>query len=154
METGMRNLFRKFAVAAISATVVAGGIMPAQAMPVIASPAAKLSVQSDVTEVRHRRHHRRGSYHGQRGHRPKRPHHRYHNGCWYPLAAFGAGALIGGAMASQPRYVEPAPRRVYSNGINPRHYDWCHARYRSYDARSNTFQPYHGPRKTCYSPYY
>ena len=150
----MRKLFRKFAVAAISATVVAGGIMPAQAMPVITSPAAKISTQSDVTEVRHRGRHRRGYYHGHRGYRHHRPHHRYHDGYWYPLAAFGAGALIGGAIASQPRYVEPAPRRVYSSGINPRHYDWCHARYRSFDSRTNTFQPYHGPRKTCYSPYY
>src|SRR3546814_21016618 len=115
----MRNLFRKFAVAAISATVVAGGIMPAQAMPVIAAPAAKISVQSDVTEVQYRRHHRRGHYRGHRGYSHNRPHHRYHHGYWYPLAAFGAGALNGGALASQPRPAEPAPPRAYSSGSNP-----------------------------------
>lgn len=33
------------------------------------------------------------------------------------------------------------------------HVDWCLARYRSYDPRSDTFQPYHGPRRVCLSPY-
>lgn len=147
----MINMFRKIAVAAISATVMAGAAVPATAMPVMAAPAARIDIQSDVTQVRHRRH--RGYYHGHRGYRHYRHGHRYHDGYWYPLAAFGAGALIGGAIAAQPRYVEPAP--VYRpTGLNPRHYDWCHARYRSYDSYSNTFQPYHGPRQTCYSPYY
>ena len=154
METEMKNLFSKVAIAVLSAAVMAGGIVPAQAMPVIAAPAAKINVQSDVTPVQYRDY-RRGYRHGHRGSRHHRPHHRYHDGYWYPLAAFGAGALIGGAIASQPRYVEPAPRRVYSSGgLNPRHYDWCHSRYRSYDAYSNSFQPYNGPRQTCYSPYY
>ncbi|MGI9353128.1 MAG: BA14K family protein [Rhizobiaceae bacterium] len=31
--------------------------------------------------------------------------------------------------------------------------DWCYRRYRSYDSRSDTFQPYHGPRRRCRSPY-
>ncbi|MCF6369812.1 BA14K family protein [Rhizobium halophilum] len=149
----MIHLFRKVAVVALSATVMAGAVVPAQAMPVLTAPAAKIDVQSDVTEIRHRGH-RRGYYHGHRGYRHYRHGHRYHGGYWYPLAAFGAGALIGGAIAA-PRYVEPAPAPVYrTSGLNPRHYDWCHARYRSYDSYSNTFQPYHGPRQTCYSPYY
>ena len=33
------------------------------------------------------------------------------------------------------------------------HVRWCAARYRSYDARSDTWQPYHGPRRHCRSPY-
>ena len=71
------------------------------------------------------------------------------DGYWYPLAAFGAGALIGGAIASQPRYYA-AP----ANGINPQHYEWCASRYRSYRAFDNTFQPNRGPRQQCLSPYY
>ena len=148
----MKNLFRKVAVAAISVAVVTGSMIPAQAMPVPAAPAAKIEVKSDVTEVRYREY-RRGYYRGYRGYRHHRPGYRYHDGFWFPLAAFGAGALIGGAIASQPRYVAPAPA-YRAPGINPRHYDWCRARYRSYDAYSNTFQPYSGPRRTCYSPYY
>ena len=57
-------------------------------------------------------------------------------------------------MEPAPRYVEPAPRYVESNDINPRHYEWCYSRYRSYDSYSNTFQPNNGPRQTCLSPYY
>ncbi|MCV0396408.1 MAG: BA14K family protein [Rhizobiaceae bacterium] len=33
------------------------------------------------------------------------------------------------------------------------HVAWCAARYRSYDAPTDTFQPYHGPRRHCRSPY-
>ena len=34
------------------------------------------------------------------------------------------------------------------------HVDWCAARYRSYDIRSDTYQPYHGPRRYCRSPFW
>ncbi|MFN7102464.1 MAG: BA14K family protein [Pseudorhizobium sp.] len=148
----MISLFRKVAVAALSATVMAGALVPAQAMPLVAAPAATVNVQTDVTPVQYRDH-RRGYYRGHRGYRHHRSGYRQHDGYWFPLAAFGAGALIGGAIAAQPRYVEPAP--VYrSSGINPQHYEWCQMQYRSYDSYSNTFQPYHGPRQTCLSPYY
>ena len=33
------------------------------------------------------------------------------------------------------------------------HAEWCAARYRSYDVRTDTYQPYHGPRRRCASPY-
>lgn len=49
------------------------------------------------------------------------------------------------------RYVEP--RRVYRYRLSQAHVDWCYARYRSYRASDNTFQPYHGPRRQCFSPY-
>lgn len=51
---------------------------------------------------------------------------------------------IGGAIASQPRYVAPA-----GSG----HVAWCEQRYRLYRAYDNTFQPYNGPRQQCVSPY-
>ncbi len=35
---------------------------------------------------------------------------------------------------------------------NP-HLRWCYGRYRSYRDYDNTFQPYHGPRKACLSPF-
>jgi hypothetical protein len=158
------TLFKKIAVAAVTSAVFAGSLVPAQAlpMPVISgSPVAA----SDVTNIQYRRYYRGGYrdgyYRGYRGYHGYRGYRGYHDGYyghyddyWYPLAAFGAGAIIGGAIASQPRYyVRPAP--VYrTGGLNPRHYEWCAARYRSYDAYSNSFQPYNGPRRTCYSPYY
>jgi hypothetical protein len=33
------------------------------------------------------------------------------------------------------------------------HVQWCSSRYRSYRASDNTFQPYHGGRRQCWSPY-
>ena len=81
---------------------------------------------------------------GHRGYRHHRPGYRHYNGWWFPPAAFIAGAIIGGAMANPP--VEYRPR-------GNAHIDWCYARYRSYRASDNTFQPYNGPRRQCVSPY-
>lgn len=33
------------------------------------------------------------------------------------------------------------------------HEEWCAARYRSYDPYSNSWQPRHGPRRLCRSPF-
>lgn len=50
----------------------------------------------------------------------------------------------------QPRYYEP--RRIYRSGASA-HVQWCYDRYRSYRAWDNSFQPYNGPRRQCWSPY-
>ena len=85
---------------------------------------------------------RYGWYNGHRGYSERRSGYRYHNGYWFPLAAFGAGAIIGGAMQqAQP-----------SNGGNS-HTSWCANRWRSYRAYDNTYQPNSGPRRQCVSPY-
>lgn len=89
---------------------------------------------------------RRGDYayyNGHRGYRHHRHGYREHNGWWFPLAAFAAGALIAGAAAPAPAVAVPA---------NP-HVDWCMRTYRSYNPYDNTFQPYRGPRAYCISPY-
>lgn len=90
-----------------------------------------------------------GYWNGHRGYRDYRRGYRRHNdGWWYPLAAFGAGAIIGGAIASPP------PPPVYrAPAYNSSHVQWCYNRYRSYRSSDNTFQPYNGPRQQCYSPY-
>ena len=80
-------------------------------------------------------------YRGYRGYSTRRPGYRRYNGFYYPPAAFIAGAIIGNAISSG------------SNGLPRAHYNWCDQRYRSYDARSDTFQPYNGPRQRCNSPY-
>ena len=77
-------------------------------------------------------------YHGHKGYREKRPGYREYNGFWFPLAAFGLGALLGSAV---------------TQSANSAHIEWCYDHYRSYRAYDNTFQPYHGPRRQCYSPY-
>nr|WP_246788318.1 BA14K family protein [Agrobacterium sp. AGB01] len=84
---------------------------------------------------------RYGWYNGHRGYRDRRPGYRQHNGYWFPLAAFAAGAVIGGAT----RQAEPS----YGNS----HTSWCANRWRSYRAYDNTYQPNSGPRRQCVSPY-
>jgi hypothetical protein len=100
---------------------------------------------------------RPGWRHGWRGHRPgywrgyhgyryyRHGYRRYSDGWWYPLAAFGAGVAVGGALSSPPARAVPR----YANS----HVAWCANRYRSYRAYDNTYQPYNGPRRQCYSPY-
>lgn len=83
---------------------------------------------------------------GHRGYRYHRPGYREYNGWWFPPAAFIAGAIIGGALANPEPPVQYRPR-------GNAHVDWCYARYRSYRASDNTFQPYNGPRRQCVSPY-
>ncbi|WP_353641650.1 BA14K family protein [Mesorhizobium sp. WSM2239] len=87
---------------------------------------------------------RYGWYRGHRGYRDYRPGYRRHGDFWFPLAAFAAGAIISGAINDSPR--------VVVRGGNA-HVQWCYDRYRSYRAYDNTFQPYNGPRRQCYSPY-
>jgi hypothetical protein len=50
-----------------------------------------------------------------------------------------------------PPVVYHRPRVHYRHGGS--HVEWCYARYRSYRAWDNTFQPYHGGRRQCWSPY-
>jgi hypothetical protein len=89
---------------------------------------------------------RYGWHNGHRGYRHKRYRSdRYYDGFWFPAGAFVAGAIIGGAIANNNNY-------VYRDGGNA-HERWCYDRYRSYRAWDNTFQPYNGPRRLCYSPY-
>ena len=64
----------------------------------------------------------------------------------YPVPIYAAprplpGAVVRGRVVHVHRAV-PAS-----------HAAWCAARYRSYDMRTDTFQPYHGPRRACHSPW-
>ncbi|NMG40579.1 BA14K family protein [Chelativorans sp. ZYF759] len=88
-------------------------------------------------------------YRGHRGQRQARQGWRQHQGWWFPPAAFVAGAIIGGAVAQQPRPAPRAPQR----GLSRSHVEWCYGQYRSYRASDNTFQPYQGPRRACRSPF-
>ncbi len=142
----MKNTIKGGIAAALAAVMFATTFVPVEAMA-MPLPKVGASQSTDVEQVQYRRRH--GWQNGHRGYRHQRRGYRRHSdGWWYPLAAFGAGAIIGGAIANdgyaRPRY----------EGINPRHVDWCHARYRSYRAYDNTFQPNYGSRQQCYSPYF
>lgn len=102
-------------------------------------------------------------YYGHRGHYRHRDHYRryshlprYHH---IPRYHRGGGFSIYLGLPVDPyyepryvpRYVPRRHHRVIGHG--DAHVRWCHARYRSYRAWDNTFQPYHGPRLQCRSPY-
>ena len=91
---------------------------------------------------------RAGQYHchpgyGCHSHIAAGPYH-YHD-------AYGRIVYNRPAVAPPPPPTPPAP----AQGAYPQaHYDWCAAKYRSYDPRNNTYQPYGGvPRRPCISPY-
>jgi hypothetical protein len=87
-------------------------------------------------------------YYGHRGYRYQRQGYRYHNGFWFPRSAF----II--TQDYRPRIYE---RRVYRQRVVSLPYEhvrWCEYRYRSYRAYDNSFQPNHGRRRACLSPYY
>ncbi|PWW01588.1 BA14K-like protein [Hoeflea marina] len=138
----------------VSAAFVLSSLMPAAALPVMPhAPAIQQGQSPEVIQVRdHRRgfyrHRHHGYYNGHRGYRHHRHGYRRHNGYWFPPAAFALGAIIGGAIASQPHVV------VRPGYLSASHVRYCYNRYRSYRQYDNSFQPYHGPRRICRSPYY
>ncbi|MFN7023945.1 MAG: BA14K family protein [Pseudorhizobium sp.] len=146
----------------MSAMMLATSMVPAGA---VVMPSIKASQVSAVEQVQYRsndrdgrrfdrddrrrfdrnRDSRRGEYRGHRGSREyRRGYRRHSDGFWYPLAIFGAGAIIGGAITNQPR---PA------QAMSSRHVRWCSDRYRSYRASDNTYVPRAGVRAYCASPY-
>ncbi|MFK4823800.1 BA14K family protein [Paenochrobactrum sp. BZR 588] len=88
---------------------------------------------------------RPGYWNGHNGYQHSRPGYRRHSdGWWYPIAAFALGAAIVGATT---------PKQPARPTMSQAHINWCANKYRSYRAYDNSFQPYNGPRKLCYSPY-
>lgn len=68
-----------------------------------------------------------------------------------PPRFFGPRSGFYFEFGTAPRVYRTLPRRHY--GLSQAHVNWCYNRYRSYDAYTNTFQPYNGPRRACISPY-
>lgn len=148
----MLNLGKTLTAGAISAMMFATSIVPAGAfgMPSVKAPQLSAVEQVQYRGDRDRRYYRdrddrRGYYRGHRGSRDyRRGYRRHSDGWWYPLAAFGAGAIIGGAITNQPRPAQALPSR---------HVQWCADRYRTYRASDNTYVPRAGVRAQCRSPY-
>jgi len=63
--------------------------------------------------------------------------------------AIALGAIALGTIL----YNQNQRRNNYRGNYGNSHVNWCYNRYRSYRAYDNTFQPYNGPRRQCYSPY-
>ncbi|MCF1503196.1 BA14K family protein [Afifella sp. H1R] len=101
---------------------------------------------------RYRGHHYRGRHYRDRHYRYGRHYyrHRNRNSIGAGVAGLGLGLALGSAMA-QPRYYAAPP--AYA-GARPapwsrEWYAYCASKYRSFDPRSGTFQPYNGPRRLC-----
>lgn len=142
---------KKFTTGLLASTLAASfaiaSVVPVNAAPVYVPQGNTVSndLQSVAWRGRDRIYLRHGHHYwrGHRGYRHHRPGYRRHGDFWFPLAAFAAGAIISGAIAND--------RPPASGGSA--HVRWCYDHYRSYRAYDNTFQPYHGPRRQCYSPY-
>jgi len=68
-----------------------------------------------------------------------------------------AGGYGYGSHSGWNGYQAHTPKRQKARGHayagSNRHLAWCYDRYRSYRLSDNSFQPYHGPRRECLSPY-
>jgi BA14K-like protein len=145
-------MMKKILSATLGAAMLATSFAPTPVSALtLPSAPATATPQTDVVQIREvRRIQRRGGViylNGHRGYRERHRGYREYNGFWFPAAAFLGGLIIGGVLDDGPRYVRPGYR------LSNAHARWCYNRYRSYDEYSNTFQPYNGPRRSCYSPY-
>jgi hypothetical protein len=144
MTTFKAKAFGLFAASAF----LLGSLVPVAAVPLVVAPAAAAQAGSLVIDVQSRivpqgqYRDQPPIYRGHRGSRERRPGYRQHNGFWFPMAAFTAGAIIGGAAQQNTQ----RPRGM-SN-----HVAWCESRYRSYRASDNTYNPGNGRRAQCVSP--
>jgi hypothetical protein len=90
--------------------------------------------------------------------RPRRGHYRRNWRRNYGpgfVLGLGLGVPLGyyGGYYDAPIYRPRVyPRRVYRSYGGSSHTEWCYSRYRSYRAWDNSWQPYNGPRRECYSP--
>lgn len=130
----------------IALGMLAGFSVPAAATPLSGASRAAIApavsdARPDTLNVNQRRYNCRKGWCGKRHYHRHHRHHRRHLHV-QPRFYFGVPAY---------RYVEP--RRHYRRGGSSAHVRWCYDRYRSYRAWDNTFQPYHGPRRQCWSPY-
>ena len=63
----------------------------------------------------------------------------YKDGWWYPKEAFIKSKTLISVKKIEKR-------------LSAAHKAYCRHHYRSYDEKTDTYQPYHGKRKICVSP--
>jgi hypothetical protein len=158
-------MFRSLFSGAIGAVALVGmslSTTPATAQTAIDPWAAVAPHQSELVQtidyhrrgVRPRHYDRRWDrrVHGDRYRSPRGAYrHRYTDGYYYANPWWTLGIGIGAPIVVQPA----RPHRV--RPVAPRsasaHVQWCFDRYRSYNARSDTFTGYDGVVRRCRSPF-
>ena len=132
----MRRLTKILTTTVFSATLIASSLQLSFAAPMhVIQPQFEAKTGQTILKIGHRAH-RRGRHvhrHPRRHSRHYRRHHRHDN----PWPYIIGGIIIGGIILNANK-----------------HHSWCRNHYRSYEQRSNTFQPFHGPRRQCVSPYF
>jgi len=142
------------ATIALSAfSFLVGTTAPSHALPL---KAVEIAVANGAETVGHRHgHHRNGGRHWDRGwHGGFGPGWGFYDGWDGPWRRPRIGVTI--VIPIHPGYGHVYPRYRASRGVvihGNAHANWCFARYRSYRAWDNSFQPYHGTRRLCISPY-
>jgi len=148
----MRTKTLALAAAALMAGVLSFGTAQAANVMSGGMSAVEKAQATNIDFVSHRKWRGKGNWRW-RGNRNWRRHGG--NGLFLGLglAPFYGGYGYGGYGA--PYYAEPyydEPYYIQPTG-GSRHVRWCYDRYRSYDARSNSFLGYDGDRHRCRSPY-
>lgn len=135
------------AVGTASAVTIAPGAVSGAAPATTAPAAEQVQYKSDGRWQRGDRRWDRGDRRWDRG---DRRWNRHDDRRWRPQARTGIYFHFG---VPGPRYIAPKPRRHHRAGLSGAHIRWCENRYRSYRAWDNTYQPYNGARRQCWSPY-
>lgn len=163
----------RLTIIALSMASALTSVSPAMAFPTAADVPKIETTQAQLVQYRRYGGGYRGGYRGGYNH----GHHNGGDDDWaWALGGLALGTIIGGALAQpyygsgyydqgyynqgyyggptyyRPRYYAPRYYRQTYYGGNA-HTSWCYARYRSYRAYDDTFQPYYGPRQICISPY-
>ena len=108
----------------------------------------------------HHRGHRRwqhGGRHFRGGHHRYHGGHRYYRHQHHGIGSGGAAVLggiiglgVGAALAAPHHRYERYPQAYGAPRFRSRAwYRYCSNKYRSFDPRSGTYQPYHGTRRLC-----
>lgn len=85
-------------------------------------------------------------------------HGRYYNRGWNnnywvgPAIGFGAGVLLGTALAQPRYYYPPAPRYRYAPAYYGNTDAYCASKYRSYNPYTKTYTGYDGRQHYCRIP--
>jgi hypothetical protein len=150
---------RKFEFTAVAAGLIGGamllfGTAPASAAtlpsPAFAATGATATVEYVDTRRYDRKHVRYDRYrHGYRYSHARRGYRHYYGGYFYASPWWLAPTLSFGLVMPQyaPQY---APQ--YS-GQSSGHVQWCHNRFRSYNAATDSYLGYDGQYHRCNSPY-
>ncbi|AQX22020.1 BA14K-like protein [Bartonella sp. CDC_skunk] len=119
----------------------------------------QLSVQNDSAFLKVTG---RKELNGFKGYRHYRHGYRkYNDGWWYPEKAFVA--YTSSDVKNMPRKIISAQNDKSTTSFvleekklwnMKQHIAYCKAHYRSYTQSDNSYQPFHGPRKQCFSSFF